>query len=77
MEGGKKLLLKNIDLLLVPLNEEVRNNENEKRINRYPLLQPSQPPDIFPTTFQNPNFSKYYLLPTYPRYYFYNGCLLI
>lgn len=31
------------DLLLVPSNVEVRNNENERPLNRYPLLQPSQP----------------------------------
>jgi len=31
------------DLLLVPSNVEVRNNENERVINRYPLLQTSQP----------------------------------
>ena len=41
LNGGYKFY--GSDLLLVPTNIQQRNNENERVLNQYPLLQPSQP----------------------------------
>jgi len=41
LNGGYKFY--GSDLLLVPKNFQQRNNENERVLNQYPVLQPTQP----------------------------------